>query len=225
MFCWGQPGGCCRIGRAAGAASGAWLGGGVAVAERAPAGAAGPLLRPGPAGWALLSRGFLAGEGGQGGGEVAAGDGLAEVVDGAVNVHSPDGLGMPRTLRRRMPMLCLMSPWGVSAMWPRCGRRRCRRRWPGGRASPRWAGRPSPPVAGGGGAGGFFQVAALAGGDQPVRAGAGEVGLGAGSRRRPGPGRSSPVRRGRAGGGHHERRRPSASAIIGSNHGRRRGPR
>jgi hypothetical protein len=36
------------------------------------------------------------------------------------NCHSPAAFRIPRMERRRMPMLCLMRPWGVSAMGPRC---------------------------------------------------------------------------------------------------------
>ena len=44
---------------------------------------------------------------------------LVRLCTAAVKVHSAAALGRPRMVSWRKRMLCLMWPWGVSAMWPR----------------------------------------------------------------------------------------------------------
>src|SRR6266571_582062 len=137
------------------------------------------LIAPGRA----CALGWLAGEGGEGGrGEVPAGDGHHEVVDGdgegpfagrfadaadgqLAEAHvvldaAVGGLGDAAAL-----------PVGGDALrCPEAGRHRGGRPIFRARAVPAYAGVPR--------AGGFLQVAVLAGGDEPAGAGAGEVALG-----------------------------------------------
>src|SRR5580693_6075266 len=44
---------------------------------------------------------------------------LNRLCTAQVNVHSAAALGLPRRESWRKRMLCLICPWGVSAMWPR----------------------------------------------------------------------------------------------------------
>src|ERR1700733_7929587 len=134
------------------------------------------------AGWppAGPARG-LAGEGCQGAcGEVAAGDGLAEVADGggegplarcpgqAADGQAAEVLVVPEVAVEGLADVAAPAVGGDAVFGGQAGGHRGDGRllvFPGlarGRA-------------GAGGAGGFLQVAALAGGDQPVRPGAGEV--------------------------------------------------